>query len=179
MKNRIVPAAMFAALFLCFTASNVSAASIKTMASYSAYDYAIYLDNGVEDVKLGGTVNADSTVSVVTKKTGTFSVKRVIRAQSFAIIQTVPRKIFTPNGDGTWDNFHIIFENPEGLAITGAKVYDLRGTEIANLVSGTYNSESSLMWNGKKDGSVAKSGIYIYQFKAGNKHYNGTMVLAK
>jgi hypothetical protein len=157
----------------------VSAAAIKTMASYSVYDYAIYLDNGVEDVKLGGTVNSDSTVSVVTKKTGVFSVKRVIRAQSFAITQTVPRKIFTPNGDGTWDNFHIIFENPEGLAITGAKVYDLRGTEMADLISGTYNSESSLMWDGKKDGSVAKSGIYIYQFKAGNKHHNGTMVLAK
>ena len=43
----------------------------------------------------------------------------------------------------------------------------------------TYNSEASLMWNGKKGGSVVKSGIYIYQFKAGSKHYNGTMVLAK
>ena len=167
---------------LVLPVSNVSgpaAASIKTLASYSAYDYAIYFDNGVEDVKLGGTVNSNGTISVTTKKTGTFEVKRVIRAQSFAITQTVPRKIFTPNSDGVWDEFHIIFENPEDLAITGAKVYDLRGTEMASLANGTYNSESSLMWDGKKGGSVAKSGIYIYQFKAGSKYYNGTMVLAK
>lgn len=167
---------------LVLPVSNVSgsqSASIKTLASYSAYDYAIYHDNGVEDVKLGGTVNSDGTVSIITKKTGTFEVKRVIRAQGFVITQTVPRKIFTPNGDGIWDDFHIIFENPEGLAITGAKVYDLRGTEIAKLVSGTYNSEASLLWDGKKDGSVVKSGIYVYQFKAGDKYYSGTMVLAR
>jgi hypothetical protein len=167
---------------LVLPVSNVggpAAASINTLASYSDYDYAVYLNNGVEDVKLGGTVNSNGTISVSTKKTGTFSVKRVIRAQSFVITQTVPRKIFSPNGDGVWDEFNILFENPEGLSITGAKVYDLRGTEIANLVSGTYSGTDSLMWDGKKGGSVAQSGIYIYQFKAGNKHYNGTMVLAK
>ncbi|MBU2530805.1 MAG: hypothetical protein KKD35_07175, partial [Elusimicrobia bacterium] len=182
LNNIIMNRDFFNHITLVLPISNVggvSAASINTLASYFAYDYAIYFNNGVEDVKLGGTVNSNGTVSVSTKKTGTFSVKRVIRAQSFAITQTVPRKIFSPNGDEVWDEFHIIFENPEGLSITGAKVYDLRGTEIANLVSGTYIGTDSLMWDGKKSGSVAQSGIYIYQFKAGNKHYNGTMVLAK
>ena len=149
--------------------------------AYSSYDYAVYYNNGVEDVKLGGTVNpSDGTVSVPTRQTGLFKVKQVLRAQSFQITQTVPRKIFTPNGDGVWDEFNIIYENPEGLAITAAKVYDLSGAEIASLKTGTYNTEASLSWDGRRsNGDKAQAGIYIYQFKAGSKYYNGTMVLAR
>ncbi len=50
------------------------------------------------------------------------------------------------NGDGVWDEFNIIYENPEGLTIEDAKVYDLGGREIASLKTGAYNSESSLAW---------------------------------
>jgi len=150
-------------------------------AAYTSYDYAVYYFNGVEDVKLGGTVNpSDGTISILTRKTGLFKVKQVIRAQSFRITQTVPKKIFTPNGDGIWDEFNIIFENPEGLEISAAKVYDLSGAEVASLRVGTYNAEASLAWDGRrKGGDKAMSGIYIYQFKAGDKTYNGTVVLAR
>jgi hypothetical protein len=150
-------------------------------ATYSPYDYAVYYDNGVEDVKLGGTVNpSDGTVSVLTRKTGVFKVRQVIRAQGFRVTQTVPRKIFTPNGDGVWDEFNIIFENPEGLEISNAKVYDLSGAEVGSLKAGTYNTEASLQWDGsRKGGGKAMAGIYIYQFKAGDKTYNGTVVLAR
>ena len=160
-------------------AFNVSAFSPS--ASYSAYDYSAYYYNGVEDVKIGGTVNPTSgSVSVVTRQTGLFKVKQVIRAQSFSITQTVPRKTFTPNGDGIWDEFNIIYENPEGLAISGAKIYDLSGAEIATLRSGSYNSEASLSWDGRRSGGdKAQAGIYVYQFKAGSKYYNGTVVLAR
>lgn len=158
---------------------NVSAFSPQ--AAYSAYDFAVYYYNGVEDVKLGGTVNpSDGSISVLTRQTGLFKVKQVIRAQSFKITQTVPRKIFTPNGDGVWDEFNIIYENPEGLAITDAKVYNLSGAQIAALRTGTYNSEASLAWDGRRsNGDKAQSGIYVYQFKAGDKYFNGTMVLAR
>ncbi|OGR45575.1 MAG: hypothetical protein A2X35_04295 [Elusimicrobia bacterium GWA2_61_42] len=149
-------------------------------AAYTAYDYAVYYYNGVEDVRIGGTVDpSNGTISVLTRKTGIFKVKQVMRPQSFSITQTVPRKIFTPNGDGIWDEFNIIYENPGGLAITSAKVYDLSGAEVATLRPGTYNSEASLAWDGKKSGSKAPAGIYIYQFKAGDKYYNGTVVLAR
>jgi len=159
-----------------FTVSGVSPA-----VSYTAYDYSAYYYNGVEDVKIGGTVNpADGSVSILTRKTGLYKVKQVIRAQSFSIIQTEPRKVFTPNGDGVWDQFNIVYDNPEGLAITDAKVYDLSGAEIASLKSGTYGAQASLAWDGRRsNGDKAVSGIYIYQFKAGNKFYNGTMVVAR
>lgn len=160
---------------------SITVSDFSPSVSYSVYDFSVYYNNGVEDVKLGGTVNPDNgTVAVATRQTGLFKVKRVVRAQSFSITQTVPKKIFTPNGDGIWDEFNVLYENPEGLAISGAKVYDLSGAEIANLRAGTYNTEASLAWDGRRsNGDKAQSGIYIYQFKAGNKYYNGTMVLAR
>lgn len=155
--------------------------AVTISASYSAYDYAVYYYNGVEDVKIGGVVDpVTGTISVLTSKTGVFKVKQVIRPQAFRVSQTVPRKIFTPNGDGIWDEFNIIYENPEGLAVTSAKVYDLSGAEIASLRAGTYNSEASLAWDGRRSGGEkAQAGIYVYQFKAGDKYFNGTMVLAR
>jgi hypothetical protein len=158
---------------------NVSAFSPSV--SYSAYDYSAFFSNGVEDIKIGGTVNpSDGTVSILTRRPGLYKVKQVIRAQTFTITQTEPRKIFTPNGDGVWDEFTIIYENPEGLAITSAKVYDLSGAEIASLRAGTYGAAASLAWDGRRsNGDKAVSGIYIYQFKAGSKFYNGTMVVAR
>ena len=149
--------------------------------SYSVYDYAVFYYNGVEDVNIGGAVDPNSgTVSVSTKKTGVFKVKQVIRPSSFRITQTVPRKIFTPNGDGIWDEFNIVYDNPEGLSISDAKVYDLSGAEVASLRAGTYNTSASLSWDGRrKGGDKAAAGIYVYQFKAGSKYHNGTMVLAR
>lgn len=160
------------------SSGGTSAAGVK--ASYSDYDWAVYYDNGVESVKIGGDVNpSEGTISVHTRKTGSFEVKRVIRPQSFAITQTVPKKVFTPNGDGIWDEFHILFDNPGEIQVSDAKVYDLSGREIASLEAGTYNSNDSLMWDGKRNGETADAGIYIYQFKAGDKYYNGAMVLAR
>ncbi|MBI4802508.1 MAG: gliding motility-associated C-terminal domain-containing protein [Elusimicrobia bacterium] len=153
--------------------------AVSPSVSYSAYDYAIYYYNGVEDINVGGTVNPDSgSVSVVTRRTGLFKVKRVVRAQSFTIKKTEPPKIFTPNGDGHWDEFTIFYANPEILNISAARVYDLSGAEIASLKAGSFSE--TLAWDGKKkSGEKAAAGIYIYQFKAGDKYYNGTMVLAR
>ncbi|PIU20719.1 MAG: hypothetical protein COT18_00745, partial [Elusimicrobia bacterium CG08_land_8_20_14_0_20_59_10] len=182
--NNEVPRQLAADVTLSMPLSKTGTFSVNAFspsASYSAYDFAVYYYNGVEDVKLGGDVNPDNgTVSVVTRQTGLFKVKRVIRAQSFSITQTVPKKIFTPNGDGIWDVFNIIYENPEGLAITSAKIYDLSGAAIADLKMGTYITNASLSWDGRRSGGdKAQAGIYIYQFKAGSKHYNGTVVLAR
>lgn len=149
--------------------------------SYSTYDYAVFFYNGVEDVNIGGSVDPNTgTITVSTKKTGVFKVKQVIRPSSFRISQTVPRKIFTPNGDGIWDEFNIVYDNPEGLSISDAKVYDLSGAEVASLSNpGTY-SANSLSWDGRrKGGDKATAGIYVYQFKAGGSYHNGTMVLAR
>lgn len=161
---------------------SISLNSIKPSISYTDYDYAVFYFNGIEDVRLGGSVDpSNGTISVLTKKTGLFKVKRVVRPAGFTIVQSVPKKVFTPNGDGIWDEFHIIYDNDAAqVSIRDAKIYDLSGREIADLKPGVYEAKNSLMWDGKdKDGKLVKSGVYIYQFKAGNKYYNGTVVVAR
>lgn len=157
----------------------------QVSAAFGPSDYAIFHDNGVEYIKLGGDVNPASeggTISVQTRRMGNFQVRRILRATSFSVTQTEPIKIFTPNGDLINDEFTIFFENPAALAISGARVYSLNGAEIGDLKTGAVISATSgsLVWDGRdKGGRIARTGIYIYQFRAGNKVYNGTVVLAK
>lgn len=164
---------------------SVNITGLPPSVSYSDYDYAVFFYNGVEDVNIGGTVDPESgTVSVDTRRTGVYKVKRVIRAQGFTKPRTVPVKIFTPNGDGVNDMFNILGENPAQLALGSAKVFDLSGAEIASLQTSTEypptGTNYALAWDGRRsNGDKAPSGIYIYQFKAGDKFYNGTMVLAR
>lgn len=147
----------------------------------SAYDYAAFYDNGVEEVPIGGQADpASGTLSVTAGKAGTFRVKQYSRPGSFRITQTVPKKIFTPNGDGVWDDFNIVFENPQALEISEARVFDLSGARVADLSAGGVYGPDSLRWDGRKSGGEkAVSAVYIYQFKAGGKLYNGTVVLAR
>jgi len=51
---------------------------------------------------------------------------------------------------------------------------------VANLKTGGLYSADSLYWDGKRSGGEkAAADVYIYQFKAGDKYYNGTVVLAR
>jgi len=147
----------------------------------SAYDHAVYLDNGVEEVGVGGIVDPSlGTISLTAGKAGIFRVRPAARPESFRITQTVPRKIFTPNGDGIWDDFNIVYDNPQALEITDAKVFDLSGARVADLRAGGAYGADSLHWDGKgAGGGKALSAVYIYQFRAGEKYYNGTVVLAR
>ena len=142
-------------------------------------DLSVFVFNGVEYVKIGGTVDpVNRTISVESRVTGKYLVKQSLRAQAFTILQTVPRKIFTPNGDGVNDTFQIFFDNPQSSVISQAKVYDITGAEVADLQLGP--TGDSLAWNGRDHGGrVAHTGIYIYQIQAEGKTYNGTVVLAK
>ncbi|MFC1521048.1 FlgD immunoglobulin-like domain containing protein, partial [Elusimicrobiota bacterium] len=145
----------------------------------AAQNMGLYWNDGVKWVKLGGKV--DMVNHTVTKKIahlGHFQLRKVARAQGFLIDKSgQSHKIFTPNGDG-W-NDHVIFryENPEGLSVDG-KIYDLTGAYVAKLKQGT--ASDSIMWDGKDDsGNTVRSGIYIFQIKAGGKLFNGTVVVAR
>lgn len=94
----------------------------------------------------------------------------------FLLVRIYPR-IFTPNDDGINDVVNFIFENPKDDKVCG-KIFDIGGSLLRdNLYQ---NSVSSLIWDGKNnDGFYVKSGVYIYQIKAGDKLFNGTVVLAK
>jgi hypothetical protein len=146
---------------------------------FSPEDLAVFYHNGVELIKLGGAVDrADRSISVASRLSGKYVVQLSPRGTVFAVLQTVPRKIFTPNGDGVNDEFQIFFENPNDSMLSFAKVFDLMGAEVSDLKLGA--TENSLLWDGRgRSGSVEAGGIYIYQIQAEGKTWNGTCVLAK
>ncbi|MFC2061143.1 fibronectin type III domain-containing protein [Elusimicrobiota bacterium] len=146
---------------------------------------AIFWYNGLEWIKFGGDVSTkDKTVSVRSNRVGKYIVKYSRRADSFAIISSYPEKVFTPNGDGWNDYFEVICANPYDSDVKG-KIYDVNGAYVADMEeTGQISDENlSLRWDGRKsDGSVADSGIYIYQIEASgrdSKIINGTVVIAK
>lgn len=152
---------------------------LSANAVFHPEDIAVFVHNGTEFVKIGGRVDtANRTITVESRVSGHYIVKQSLRALEFTVLQTVPRRIFTPNGDGVNDNFQIFFENPQASVISQAKVYDITGAEISDLQLGP--TGDSLGWNGRdRHGRVAGGGIYIYQIQTEGRTWNGTLVLAK
>jgi hypothetical protein len=59
------------------------------------------------------------------------------------------------------------------------KIYNMMGQEITTLVSGMLSAGNhSIMWNGRNNqGKKVPSGMYLYQFRAGNYNVTKKMVL--
>lgn len=139
----------------------------------------IFWHNGIEYVKSGGKINDSlGTISLDTKRLGTYRVQQVLRATSFELVQIWPKKTFTPNGDGVNDEINFNFENPKESVVTG-KIFDILGGYVSDMSAGI-NGSWSLKWDGKDSGgSYAEKGVYIYQIEADGKIINGTIVVAR
>jgi len=160
-----------------YEAAVQGAPGISTLAD-ALYGIGLLWHNGVEYVKVGGSVNTENnTISIRTKQLGKYRIVNVLRATAFEFVQLWPRRIFTPNGDGINDTVNFIFENPK-LSVVSGKIYDIHGAYVADIAPG--DDITSLVWDGKdKSGSYSRKGIYIYQIKCEGKVYNGTVVVAR
>jgi hypothetical protein len=104
-------------------------------------------------------------------------------------------RIITPNGDGKNDQAFFCFDNPADSDASG-KVYSLLGSEVASMgprltpsVNGCVNtfgagtfpgqSNQSLTWDGRSNGNVVRSGIYVYRITAELKAYTGTLIVVR
>ncbi|MFI5346995.1 MAG: hypothetical protein ACHQ51_11535 [Elusimicrobiota bacterium] len=103
-------------------------------------------------------------------------------------------RIITPNGDGKNDQVFFCFDNPSDSDASG-KVYSLLGSEVATMgprltpsvagcaAAGTPQfpgtSNQSLTWDGRSNGSVVRSGVYIYRITAELKVYSGTLIVVR
>lgn len=147
--------------------------------SVASGDVAAFRHDGTGWIKLGGEVDRlAGTLSVQTSRLGRFQVRESLRAENFSILQIVPNKIFTPNGDGVNDAIEFFFENPADAVAAEARIYDLSGAQVSNMKPGT--TGTSFTWDGRDSGgSAVPGGIYLYQFQVEGRTLNGTVVVAR
>jgi len=141
--------------------------------------YSVFWWDGINWIKLGGTVDAAAgTIQVSAAKAGTYQVRVTALATEFAVTTTSPGKVFTPNGDGVNDQVSVFFENPKDSAIGFAKIYDIRGAEVADMKLGS--TSNSYVWDGKdRRGGIAPRGMYLYVIQVEGKSFSGSLVIAK
>ncbi|MFH1415067.1 MAG: hypothetical protein ABIH89_03145 [Elusimicrobiota bacterium] len=146
----------------------------------------LYWFNGIEWIKLGGTVDtAENYVSVNTRSLGAYALRISYRGDTFEVIAIQPDKIFTPKSEYT--NFiEFKYDNPKSAQVRG-EIYDLRGAFVADMISGNTQGSGgesgSLLWDGSDTGgSCVTGGVYIYQIEVTGteeKVINGTVVVAR
>jgi hypothetical protein len=88
-------------------------------------------------------------------------------------------RIFTPNSDGYNDKAVFHFTNPELLPVQG-KVYDIAGSEVADLAGAASDPTAQLIWDGKDSGGrTVPGGIYLYKINFQGEVITGTVVVAR
>jgi len=140
---------------------------------------AVFWFNGIEWIKLGGVVDRDrQIVTVRTRHLSMFAIKKTFNSAGFRVTSVWP-KIFTPYGEGIHKTVKLYFEGADPDEAVLGRIFDITGALVYdNLSRG--DDENSLVWDGRfRDGTMARSGIYIYQVESGGKVINGTIVLAK
>ena len=98
-------------------------------------------------------------------------------------------RIITPNGDNNNDIAFLPFCNPGDSDVSG-RIYTLLGFEVATLgpritgldacpAGSPANYFQYLTWDGRSNGTVVRSGVYVYRIQAESRIYSGTIVVVR
>jgi hypothetical protein len=108
-------------------------------------------------------------------------------------------RVITPNGDLSKNNGTAIFcfDNPAGSGVSGS-VFSLLGSAVATMGPATSNPAGSgcplgvfdasgqpgvsggyVTWDGRSNGIVVRSGVYVYRITAEQRSYTGTIVVVR
>ncbi len=93
------------------------------------------------------------------------------------LTQVYPR-VFTPNNDGRNDRVIFQFDNPAALPLKG-EVFDAAGGRVGTLSPLVTSPDTTLTWDGKRNGRALPGGVYLYKVQVGDKSATGTVVLAR
>ncbi|MFH1369146.1 MAG: hypothetical protein ABII64_08470 [Elusimicrobiota bacterium] len=166
------------------SAISFSPAAKKLTPEQAAKQVSMYYFNGVEWLKLSGTVNAEyGTVNSKVKFAGKYQLRMAAPATEFTFYGVLP-KIITPNNDGQNDKALFRFANPKESVIS-VRIFDVKGALVRKLDDTNRTSDSQegagfISWDGTdKDGMTVMPGVYIYQFEGEGKVINGTVVVAR
>ncbi len=84
---------------------------------------------------------------------------------------------FSPNQDGVNDT--ITFYAPAFYKKFIVKIYNIQGKYITTLESNKIiNNKLFVKWDGKKDGKVLETGVYLYKLMYGIKKVSGSFIIA-
>ncbi len=94
-------------------------------------------------------------------------------------------RFLTPNGPYN-QRAIFCFDNPSDSGVSG-EIYTLLGAQVSSLqlqspaVSGCPAGfkPQDLYWDGRENGSVVHSGVYVYEIDAEGHHYTGTVVVIR
>ncbi|MBI4655948.1 MAG: gliding motility-associated C-terminal domain-containing protein [Elusimicrobia bacterium] len=147
-------------------------------ASAAPSSLAMYWNNTEKYVKLFGRVDAQNqTVSIQSAMTGSYQIRSLLRESGVSFdVSGLSNKIITPNGDGLNDTAVFTFDNPKDSAFSG-KIFDIEGAFVADMLQGPISN--SLQWDGKRDGAKVQGGVYVYQIRAEDKAFNGTLMVIR
>lgn len=146
-------------------------------ASQAKNQLSLFWHNGVEWVKVGGSVESGSQeVRMRSSRLGRYQIRQAIRIGPISLTRVYPR-VFSPNDDGWNDKVIFEFDNPGLLPVKG-EIFDVTGAKVADMAPGP-NPDASLVWDGKSGGQAVPAGIYIYQIEVAGETANGTVVVAK
>lgn len=157
----------------------VSGGQVTPLVANSADQLGVFWDNGSKFVKLFGSVNTSAqTVTVQTAMPGTYQLRNLFRTGAFEFnVSGLSNKALTPNGDGLNDKVVFTFDNPRFSDVTGS-IFDLSGAKISDMAAGPLPN-TTLQWDGRGSGRVVPGGVYIYQIRAEEKVFNGTVVVIR
>jgi hypothetical protein len=124
------------------------------------------------------------------------AVAALAQSASFRFFGPLSR-VITPNGDSSKNNgtAFFCFDNPQFSGVAG-NIYTLLGSEVATMGPVNQNfpplgfggacpqgsiagSGESLTWDGRSNGAVVHSGIYVYRITAEQKSYTGTLIVVR
>lgn len=142
-------------------------------------DLGAYWNNNQSFVKMYGRVDTVAdTVNLDSPNLGYYQVRAQSRSTGVVFdASSLSSRIFTPNGDGLNDVMIFTYDpGPNNVQAVG-RVYNLHGEHIADLVPGAV--PNTLIWDGKMNGHVVSSGVYVYRISGGGKTFSGTVVVAR
>ncbi len=93
----------------------------------------------------------------------------------------VSPRIFTPGrGGNEYDSVKISFQLKEPVSQYTVKIFDTSGRLLKEITRSGEYSQGFVYWDATdNDGRKVKSGVYIYEIKAGDERYRGTIMVVR
>lgn len=88
---------------------------------------------------------------------------------------------FTPGrGDEQFSNAKLTFSFDKAYSSYEVKIYNMRGRLVRHFTRDGSYAQGEVFWDGKnKDGFSVAGGVYVYQIKAGDHVFSGTVLVLK